>query len=209
MTSPLLIIDVDGGVSTLRKRQDIDVLQARKYSDLISIYRDLYNAIPSDGKKYPYGTIAIDTFSELQQQDLSEIMKLMYRINDKLDPDIPDQRGYGKSLAHMREMCRLFRDLPCNTIFTAHSRSERDNNMRLINYPAFTGQLRVVIPNFLDIVGYYRAESDGEGVKRLLQFQRTDTVVAKDRTGAFDAVEINPTIPMLWDKLQESNKEIA
>jgi len=207
MTEPLLVLDIDGGVSTLRKfAKKPDVKPIRSTDDLIKMYRDLYNAIPSDGSKYPYGTIAIDTFSELQQLNLRNIMKQFAKINDKIDADVPDQRGYGKSGTQMRDILRVFRDLPCNTIFSCHSKSDRDNNMRLVVYPALVGQLRIQAPGFLDIVGYYRMESDGDGVKRLMQFQGTETAIAKDRLGAFDAVEVNPTIPMLWDKLQSANK---
>ncbi len=207
LTAPLLVFDIDGGITTLRKRKDVDVIQVRSVKQLIQGYRMLYNAIPSDGKKFPYGTVAIDTYSELQQLDLAEIMKQFAKINDKIDPDVPDMRGYGKSGTHMRDIVRAFRDLPCNTIFSCHSETDRDNNMKLVNKIKLVGKLRVDIPGFLDIVGFYRSETDGDDIKRIMQFQGTETVVAKDRTGAFDPVEINPTIPILWDKLQETNKE--
>lgn len=206
LTSPVLVFDIDGGVTTLRNRPEIDVIQVRSLKQLITGYRNLFNAVPSDGKKFPYGTIAIDTFSELQSLDLSMIMKEFAKINDKIDPDIPDMRGYGKSGAHMREIIRAFRDLPCNLIISCHSETDRDNNMKLINKIKLTGKLKVDIPGFLDIVGFYRAETNGDELTRYLQFQGTETVVAKDRTGVFDPVEVNPTIPMLWEKLQESNK---
>lgn len=204
-TAPLLVIDIDGGVTTLRHRPGIDVMQVRSFNDLVSAYRTLHDAIPADGKKFPYGTIVVDTLSELQQLDLNEVMGTMARLNDKLDADIPDQRGYGKSGAHIRKIVRAFRDLPCNVIFNCHSSSERDNNMRLIHQPKLVGKLRIDIPGFLDIVGYYRMGDGENGVERLLQFQKTETAIAKDRTGAFDPVEINPTIPSLWDKLQQTN----
>lgn len=207
VTAPLLVIDIDGGISTLRKRSDVDVIQVRSVKQLIDAYRTLFNAIPSDMKKtFPYGTIGIDTLSELQSLDLVEVMKQFANINDKIDPDIPDQRGYGKSGSHMRQIVRAFRDLPCNTIFNCHSQTERDNNMRLQTYPKLVGKLRTEVPGFLDIVGYYRMQQDGDEMNRLMQFQKTDTTIAKDRTGAFDAVEINPTIPSLWDKLQHTNE---
>lgn len=204
-TAPLLVIDIDGGITTLRHRPSVDVMQVRSFNDLVSTYRTLYDAVPTDGKRFPYGTIVVDTLSELQQLDLTEVMTGFARINDKLDADIPDQRGYGKSGSHMRKIVRAFRDLPCNVIFNCHSASERDNNMRLIHAPKLVGKLKIDIPGFLDIVGYYRAEANGEGVDRLMQFQKTETIIAKDRTGAFDPVEVNPTIPSLWDKLQSSN----
>lgn len=206
LTAPLLVFDIDGGITTLRNRTDVDVVQVRSLKQLIQGYRNLFNAIPSNGKKFPYGTIAIDTFSELQALDLAHVSKEFAKINDRLDPDIPDMRAYGKSGSHMREILRAFRDLPCNLIVTCHSEQDRDNNMRLIQKIKLTGKLRVDIPGFLDIVGFYRAEQEGDEITRYLQFQATETTIAKDRTGAFAAVEVNPTIPMLWDKLQDTNK---
>jgi phage nucleotide-binding protein len=205
-TGPLLVLDIDGGISTLRKRPDVDVIQVRSLGQLAKVWRDLFNAIPSNGKRFPYGTIGIDTLTELQSLDLQKIMVEFAKTNDKIDKDIPDQRGYGKSLSHMREIIRMFRDLPCNVIFNCHAINERDDNMKLLHYPKLTGQLKVVAPGFLDIVGYYRAEAGTDGVKRFMQFQATNTVIAKDRTGAFDAVEIDPTIPSLWQKLQLTNE---
>lgn len=205
-TAPVMIIDIDGGISTLRRRKDIDVVQVRSVGQLVQAYRTLYNAIPSDGKKFPYGTVAIDTLSELQSLDLAEVMSAFAKVNDKIDPDVPDMRGYGKSSAHMREIVRCFRDLPCNTIFAAHSETDRDNNMRLINKIKLVGKLRVDVPGFLDIVGYYFTETEGDELVRKLQFVKTETTMAKDRTGAFDVLEVNPTIPSLWDKLQLTNK---
>jgi phage nucleotide-binding protein len=205
-TSPLLVIDIDGGIATLRNRKDIDVIQVRSFKQLIDTYRELFSAIPANGKKFPYGTVGIDTLSELQQLDLVEVMKAFSKINDKIDPDVPDQRGYGKSSTHMRTIVRAFRDLPCNTIFNCHSQSERDNNMRMMIQPKLVGKLRIDIPGFLDIVGYYRAEDNDGAIVRYMQFQKTETTTAKDRTGAFDPVEVDPTIPSLWDKLQGTNE---
>jgi phage nucleotide-binding protein len=206
-TAPLLVIDIDGGITTLRRHKNIDVIQVRSFNDLVDTYRDLFNAIPANGGKFPYGTIGIDTLSELQLLDLAEVMKAFARINDKLDEDVPDQRGYGKSGSHMRKIVRAFRDLPCNVIFNCHSSSDRDNNMRMIQFPKLVGKLKVDIPGFLDIVGYYRTEANGDGVDRIMQFQKTETTIAKDRTGAFDALEYNPTIPGLWEKLKLKETE--
>ena len=207
ITSPLLVIDIDGGIATLRKRPDVDVIQVRSTKQLIQAYRHLFNSRPPDGEKFPYGTVGIDSLSELQQLDLVEVMKEFSKINDKIDPDVPDQRGYGKSGTHMRDFVRAFRDLPCNTVFTCHSQTERDNNMRMLTQIKLVGKLRIDIPGFLDIVGYYRSEVEDGETNRYMQFVNTGTIIAKDRTGAFDAVEINPTIPSLWDKLQATNEE--
>ena len=79
--------------------------------------------------------------------------------------------------------------------------------MRMIYEPKLTGQMKKLAPGFFDIVGYYFAEvGSDKQIIRTMQFQRTETTVAKDRTGAFDALEVNPTIPSLWEKLQATNE---
>lgn len=204
-TSPLLVIDVDGGITTLRHLSGIDVIQVRSYDQLRQVYQDLFDAVTTDGK-LPYGTIGIDTLSELQKLDIGTIAREFAEGNARLDPDVPDMRAYYKSGEHIRKIVRAFRDLPCNVFFMCHSNSDRDNLNRLTYFPHLPGKLRHDIPGFLDIVGYLRAEQeDGETV-RYLQTEKTQTVIAKDRTQALEAVEMNPTIPGLWAKLKESNK---
>jgi AAA domain len=201
-THPLLILDIDGGVTTLRKRTDIDVIQVRSFAQLVKVYTDLYGAIDKDGK-LPYKTIGLDTFSELGKLDLATINKAFAESNPNIDEDVPDQRSYYKSGNHMRKITRGFRDLPCNTFYMSHLTAERDGMQRLCYYPQFPGKLRSDLPGFLDVVGYMRAEVTGQEITRYLQVQKTATVAAKDRTGALGGILENPTIPMMWELLKE------
>lgn len=202
-TSPLLVLDIDGGVQTLRKRKDVDVIQIRSYEQLVSVYRDIYGSIKNG--KVEWGTIGIDTLSEFAKLDIGEVSKDFAESNPKLDEDVPDMRAYYKSGNHIRKIVRAFRDLPCNVIFNCHTGTDKDNYNRTITFPQLAGKLRVDIPGFLDIVGWLRAEqTDGE-VHRYLQVLKTETTIAKDRTNALDDVEHDPTIPMLWEKLKASN----
>lgn len=203
-TSPLLILDVDGGVSTLRKHPGIDVVQVRSFESLLGTFADLHNSV-RDGK-LPYKTVGVDSLSEFAKLDISTISKTFAQQNDKLDEDIPDMRAYAKSGNHVRRIVRGFRDLPCNVIFTCHAQTDRDNFNRLMYHPQLPGKLKVDIPGFLDIVGWLRAEVKEDEIVRYLQTQKTEVTIAKDRTNALDAVEVNPTIPSLWEKLATSNK---
>lgn len=202
-TSPLLVLDIDGGVQTLRHRKDIDVVQVRSFEQLVSVYRELYNSI--DKGKIHYGTIGIDTLSEFGKLDLGSISKEFAESNPRLDPDVPDMRAYYKSGNHIRAIVRAFRDLPCNVFFNCHAQTDKDNFQRTIYFPQLPGKLKVDIPGFLDIVGLLRAEKDGDDIHRYLQVEKTEAVIAKDRTNALDGVEQDPTIPSLWAKLKVSN----
>lgn len=205
-TWPMLLLDIDGGVTTIQKLKipegRVDVIQIRSFSQIVNIYQELYKAIGTDGK-LPYKTIGIDTFSELSKLDLGLINAEYAKDNPNIEPDVPDQRSYYKSGNHMRKITRGFRDLPCNVFFMSHLSTERDNLMRLCYFPQFPGKLKSDLPGFVDIVGLLRAEVKGNDVKRFLQTQKTETVIAKDRTGALLPVEEDPTIPVLWGKLKE------
>jgi hypothetical protein len=205
-TNPLLILDIEGGVRTLRHRKDVDVIQIRSLEQLMQTYEDLYNSIEKN--EIYYKTIGIDTLTELQSLDINSIMSERHDENPRLDKDVPDQYGWNKSGAHVRKIVRAFRDLPCNTLFICHVAEVENALKQKEYYPMLPGKLRKQIPGFLDFVGYMKSEvGEDDTVIRSIQFLKTDKVAAKDRTSAFDALEVNPTIPSLWDKLQDSNKE--
>lgn len=202
-TSPVLLLDVDGGVRTLRKKSNVDVKQVRSYAEMTHIYMNLFNAI--EDESLPYKTIGFDSLSEFQKLDLSKVNKDYSSENSKIEEDVPDQRSYYKSGNHVTKIVRAFRDLPCNVIFTAHESTDRDNFNRIIRFPQFPGKLKNDIPGFLDVVGHLRVEVHGDTLVRQLQTAKTETLIAKDRNGVFDAIEIDPTIPALWEKLKGDN----
>jgi hypothetical protein len=204
-TSPLLVLDVEGGMTTLRHMPEIDVKPIRSMKDIESTYNTLYKSI-SDGTMY-YKTIMIDSLTELADLDIKEIMKDAYSQNpDKIDKDVPDQRGWGKSRNHIRTIVRAFRDLPCHVLYIASIGTLQEEGQPNKVFPGFAGKLRTEIPGFMDIVGYYYNEVDPVSgvVSRKLQVQGTRRVVAKDRTSALGGLVEDPTIPMLWDLIHNS-----
>jgi AAA domain len=202
MTRPLLIFDIDGGVSTLSQHEDIDVVQVRSYDEMVDAIIALRDSVDKDGEIY-YKTIGVDTFSEFAGIDLAYIMRQRAEENARLDEDVADQYGYNKSGAHLRRVVRMLRDLPCNTILTSHVADVQDSLGRIQYYPMLAGKLRKQIPGFLDFVGYMKAEVDGDEIVRSIQFTKTDRVAAKQRSCGFDEIELNPTIPGLWQKRQQ------
>lgn len=201
VTSPLLVFDIEGGLTTLRKRKSIDVVPIRTMKELENRYNDLYKSIDSNGKLY-YKSIMIDSLTELTDLDMKAIMKDAYGRNpDKVDIDVPSPREWGKARNHIRTIVRAFRDLPCNVIYTAHVGALQEEGQPTKFFPGFSGKLRTEVPGFMDIVGYLYAENEGGLLVRKLQLQGTRRVVAKDRTGVLGDVIENPTIPMMWEKI--------
>lgn len=205
-TSPLLVLDVEGGSVTLSDRPDVDVVQVRKIEGIGGIKwwgEKLYN----ENDVLGYKTVAVDTGSELAKLDMREIMKQAHSLNPNQNEDVPSPREWGIAGEHMRRIVRFYRDLPMNFIMTAHldERTDDLNVMRI--YPMFSGKLRVELPGFVDIVGLLHTTVElDDRIVRHLQLQPTARSIAKDRTAALGAQIENPTIPMLWELIKEKNK---
>jgi phage nucleotide-binding protein len=197
-TSPVLVLDVEGGVVTIRKRDDVDVIQIRSTKDLEKTYDTLVKSVYEKGGMY-YKVVGIDSLSELATLDMGDIMKEAYNRNpDKVDVDVPSPREWGKSREHMRKIVRAFRDLPCHVIFTSHVYTQIEEGQPNKYMPAFSGKLRSELPGFMDIVGYLSVEVTNDVSTRRLQFAQTRRVIAKDRTDALGDLIENPTLPHLW-----------
>jgi phage nucleotide-binding protein len=197
-TSPLLLVDIEGGTKTIRNRNDIEVAKIRSMSELIKLQNELYK----EGDNLPFKTIALDNMSELQALDIKAIMKEAYSKNpDKVDIDVPSQREWGKTREHLRAITRSFRDLPCHTIMTAHVVTEKNEGQPDRYFPGFGGKAKTDVPGFMDIVGFMTVDMKQREAIRRLQFVGTRAVLAKDRTDALGAVVDNASIPLLWEKI--------
>lgn len=198
-TSPVIYLDIEGGTMSIRSKA-VDVVRVRSIAELVKIHEQLLTE--NDGY---YKTCVIDSLTELQKLDMVDIMKELTSRRPDLDPDVPSQREWGKSIEHMRRIVRGFRDLPMNTIFTALVIVDKDNNGNVTFTPSLPGKLKMEISGFVDVVGYMTAAvEDGVPIRRI-QFAQTQKVIAKDRTAALGDVVDNPTIPMLWDLMHNNS----
>lgn len=203
-TSPLLIIDVDGGLMTLRHRKNVKVVTIRTYMDLVKLYDELHSAIDPVTDTLPFKTLGVDNLTELQKLDMKDIMAVTPAVLEgRQDASVPSMREWGISQDHIRKVVRAFRDLPCHTIFTCHVDIKPDNMNRNIYGPDLPGKLRNQITGFVDVVGYLYATEHEGAIVRKLQTAKTDTVIAKDRLNSIGDVVINPTIPGMVSKIGE------
>jgi phage nucleotide-binding protein len=199
-TAPVLIADIEGGTRSIRKRKNIDVVRIRSTDELVELHRKL--ATENDGY---YKTCVIDSLTELQKLDMVDIMRELISKRPDLDPDVPSQREWGKSIEHMRRIVRGFRDLPMNTIFTALVIVDKDNNGNITYTPSLPGKLKMEISGFVDVVGYMTAIMEDGVSTRRIQFAQTQRVIAKDRTASLGDTVDNPTIPMLWELMHNNS----
>lgn len=198
-TAPVLVLDVEGGAATLRKRPDVMVVRVKSIVDLMKIYAEVDKAIATNAEDAPK-TVMVDSLTELQKLDMNDIMRALLGQNPDRDPDVPSQREWGKSSNHMRQIIRKFRDLPCNVIFTALAKRDQDDNAgTVVTVPSLPGKLATEAPAFLDVVGYMFTQIEDNKIERRMLCQPSRTKLAKDRLGVFGDVLRNPTIPVMWD----------
>jgi hypothetical protein len=209
-TSPVLVLDIEGGLRTLRKfknKGNIERIVIRSMAELEDRYNKLFYSL-SEGT-FPYKTIGIDSGTELSDLDMRVIMKDAYQRNpDKVNIDVPSPREWGIARNHMRKIVRAFRDLPCNVIMTAQLGEKQEEGQPTQYFPGFAGKLVREVPGFFDVVGYLSVDHDPTGgpITRKMQFQGTRRVLAKDRDGLFGDLLQDPTVPMMWELLHGNTK---
>jgi len=209
-TTPVLYLDIDGGVTTLRHRSSLHVKAVRSIEKIKrgdeqilginEVYEMLFQSIDKDTGKMPYKTVVIDRLDELADIDMRYIMRDAFnRSPEKVDIDVPSPREWGINRSHIRKLVRAFKDLPCHCLFVAGVTVFQEEGQPTKYSPGFAGKLRTELPGFVDIVGYYYNEVNSQGeVARKIQFQGTRRVQAKDRTGSLGMELVDPTIPMMW-----------
>jgi len=200
-TKPVLILDVEGGTTTLRHRPDIDVVQVRSFQQVLDIHSTLYHE--NNGF---YKTVVIDSLTELQKLDMRDIMKELVERRPDRDEDVPDVREWGKTGTHMRKIVRGFRDLPMNTILTALVEPFKDSTGKVVKYPNLPGKMRTELAGFFDVVGYLYTmpKEEGEDIGRIIQFVGTESLIAKDRTASLGNFMEEPTIPAMFDLIHNN-----
>ncbi|MCA9340354.1 MAG: ATP-binding protein [Candidatus Saccharibacteria bacterium] len=202
---PVLFVDIEGGTQSLsHSYPEVDTVRITTWKQMQELYNALYEG------NHPYKTVVLDSLTEIQKFNMYHIMEDATAKNSNLDPDVPSMREWGRNLEQIRRMVRGFRDLDMHTIFTALVKSDKDQKTGLIhNKPSLSGKMADEVAAFLDIVVYYYVKEvsiDGEDVmQRLLLTQKTDTTIAKDRSGRLAQVIQSPTMLEIHRQMTSAN----
>lgn len=198
-TSPMLLLDFEGGHETLAGL-DIDVAEIRSWDD----YNEAYELLTSDTKE-PYRSIGLDSASE------THIWALLTRLEEQAprrkDPDLIEIGDYGIAGTQLRRLLREFRDLPAHVFFTAGAKEIDERGVGKVKIPAMSGQMAEEIVHIMSIVGYLAMTTNEESgdPERLLILQNYPGFRTKVRspwnTQAPDDLT-NPTITGLLDALE-------
>lgn len=194
-TSPMLLLDFEGGDETL-SGLDIDVAPIRDWDD----YNEAYEVMSDPDTKYR--SMGIDSISE------THIWGLLSRISEKgdtrKDPDLIEQGDYGVVSTQMRRLLREFRDLPLHVFYTASAKEIEERGVGKVKVPAMAGQMSDEVVHLMSVVGYLaKGEEDGETVRSLLFNEQGYRTKIRMPWGmeAPDYLD-NPTITDLMDVLQ-------
>lgn len=197
---PVLFIDMEGGTESLRHTYpDVEVVRVKNWREM----QALYNALADSD--HGYQTIVIDSLSEAQKFNMLHIMADVAANNAKMIEEVPSMREWGINLEQMRKFVRGFRDLEVNTIFTCLAAKDKDIRTGKFTYgPALSGKLAGEIAGFLDEVFFMymkegvNEETGDEEQLRMLLTGKTETTIAKDRSGKLDQLIMNPTMEKLY-----------
>lgn len=194
-TSPFLVLDFEGGVESL-SGLDIDVAPIRSWED----YNEVYELLASGDHNYK--GCGIDSISETHKFALLDILR--DQGPSRNDPQLLEQRDYGKATVQMRQLLRAFRDLPMHVIFSAHTKELEIPREGRVRVPDLAGQMAEEVAGLMSVVGYLaQFEEEGELHRTLLLhgFQKF-RIKARTPWGVEAPEEIiDPTMTSLLDAL--------
>ncbi len=204
---PVLIIDFEGGTESLvRTYPDVDQIRVANWVEMQQVYDALLRG------KHDYQTVILDSLTEIQKFNMYNIMQELVADKPEREEDVPSMREWGRNLEQMRKFVRAFRDLPMNTVFTALKKEDKNEKTGMVTtLPSLSGKLAGEVAAFLDIVVYYYmktvTEDDKKVDKRILLTAKTETIIAKDRTGTLPQVLVEPTMKDLFDLIHGNTQK--
>lgn len=200
-TAPkVLLLDVDGGGTTVRDNENVTIFRIKEWADLDdALYTLAFE--PHD-----FEAVAIDTLTTLQEVASREV-DLMEVLTANTDP----RRAYGKMAAMMRHKLVMFTQLPMHVIFTAHLRlnegEDVTNNPEEGKFPLVPDiqpSVQRVAFALPDIIGRTFLKDLGGGqFKHAIQFGPDGRSVAKERNFGLPPEVAGLTIPRLIKQVTE------
>ena len=190
--SPALILATEDGTSVLAgKYDDVDVITVddwRTAAQIISAF--------SEGNT-KYKTLAVDTFSELQ-----ELMKKFTTKDGSMPMEFKDWAFVADESI---KVAKMLHRAPGNVVFTTHTEKVKDESTgKLLISPFFLGKKSLVeVLKPIDLVMYLAVAQHpetGETV-RVLQTKPDGKYDASDRTGKLENIIVNPTFSTIYEQL--------
>lgn len=171
--------------------QDIPVLQVTTWDQLVEAY--MYFANPANHARDHVQSVALDSITEVAEVILSKL-----KVSAK-DP----RQAYGEMADRILGMAKNFRDLPGYNIYIsskmAYDKDENNGGMKF--QPMMPGkQTGPQLPYLFDEVFRLGIGMHNGKKYRFLQTDGDAQYVAKDRSGALDAIE-PPDLSLAFNKI--------
>ena len=189
-----LIISAEKGLLSLSGK-DIPYIEIRNINDV----GDAYNFITKSAEAKAFGTICIDSISELTETCLVDIKRQLISESDSGKIDV--RQAYGKVAESVGAMIRRFRDLTDHdVIFTSKLKRVEDTDGNPVKFePYLPGKvLPFNLPYLVDEVFCMKINRAGE---RILQTTADRKFVAKDRSGKLSPEE-QPNLSTIFNKIR-------
>lgn len=196
-TSPMLILDFEGGTSSLRGRA-IDVMRMTSWDDFSTAYDFLVSG------KHEYKSVAIDSLSEVHIMALLARLKPEPGQRARKQMDLIEQADYGIALTQMRRFVRYFRDLPYHVFMTSLVREDTDPREGLVRKPGLPGAFADEVQGIFESVTFLSMAEIDNVPTRVLVLQNMPKVRTKVRTPiGFDPPDYiaSPTVGALLDAM--------
>ena len=202
-----LIISAESGLLVLNKKNleklygvgtpgityDIPVIEIRNVQDLTDAHAWCMTTQASQ-----FQTICLDSVSEIAETVLNNAKRQVK------DP----RQAYGELIEKMESVIRAFRDLPNKNVYMAAKiEPMKDELTGIVKYgPSMPGaKLGQKLPYFFDEVFRLGINKTPQGeLYRFLQTQSDLQNIAKDRSGALDAIE-PPHLTHVFNKILQGN----
>lgn len=158
-----------------------------------------------------YFTVAIDTVTELQKKNMKSVMQKALQERPDQNPDVPSVREWGISGNQIRDIIKRYKSLDMHVFFMLHPAIDKDEVMGTVTQlPSLPGKLAPEVPGYVDIVGYMSATVDketGEFANNLYVQPFGQHTALKDRSGALGKGLSMPTIPKMFDLIENLRKK--
>lgn len=190
----VLYCDVEGGITTLRGRKDLDVVRITQYEQIIEVAKYMQQ------NPDVYATLVIDPLNTLFDLCMSSV--------STDTSNIPSQRDWGIAGRKFLALVQGLYKVRCHVIATCLERTTKDEHTGAVIYSVdLPGQSQIKIPAYFDVVGRLDIafpKGPNEPPVRVLRVQPFGKYIAKDRWGLPPFV-VEPTMAKIFYKDQKGS----
>lgn len=196
------IIDTEQGSLTLAANKDKipDSTRMVQYKSFAGLDKIIDTLIEKPEPLQHFEVLTIDSLTTLHKKGLAEVnMREHLKSPSLINEFVPETEHHSENNERIRRMVEKVKNFDGSVILTTHVRTLEKKNQNTKVFPDFSEKLANTLSGMLDVVAYmYIAKIDDE-FKRVMMFQPSVEVYAKNRLNLPRNI-VDPT----WDKIYEA-----